>query len=105
MTFTKTQINDLFEEEPTADEIEDLIFNSEITEEGILRAVRALKDEKTAGLDGFVPGHLLYRCSFASKLFSRLFLWVNVRKIGETTSLYRVQDVSYPGRFVPSLDD
>ena len=37
-------------------DVEDFIFNSEITEEEILRVVRALKQEKSAGPDSIVPG-------------------------------------------------
>ena len=47
-------INNRFDDEPVMDEIEDVIFNSEITEEKCLRAVWALKEDKSAGLDGIV---------------------------------------------------
>ena len=36
----------MFEEEPVEDEKEDFIFNSDVTEEEILRAVRALNEDK-----------------------------------------------------------
>ena len=42
------------------DEIEDVIFNSEITEEEILREVRALKEHKSAGPDGIVSSLFIH---------------------------------------------
>ena len=53
-------IKNMFEEEPIADEIKDFIFNSEITEEEILRTVRTLKEDKSAGPDGIVPGVFIH---------------------------------------------
>ena len=44
-----------FEEEPVLDDVEDFIFNSEITEEEILRVVRALEQEKSAGPEKYCP--------------------------------------------------
>ena len=41
------------------DDVEYFIFNSKITEEEILRVVRALKQEKSAGPDSIVPVYLL----------------------------------------------
>ena len=76
-TVSDQNIDDLFEEEPAADEIEDSIFNSEITEEEILRAVRSLKEEKAAGPDGIVPGLFIHSIDLIlpimHKLFNRLF--------------------------------
>ena len=59
------------------DEIEDIIFNSEITEEEILREVRALKEDKSAGPDGIVSS-LFILCielflPIMYKLFNRPF--------------------------------
>ena len=59
------------------DEIEDVIFNSEITEEESLREVRALKEDKSAGPDGIVSS-LFIHCielllSIMYKLFNRHF--------------------------------
>ena len=59
------------------DEIEDVIFNSEITEEEILREVRALKEDNSAGPDGIVSS-LFIHCielllSIMYKLFNRHF--------------------------------
>ena len=42
------------------DEIEDVIFNSEITEEEILREVRAFKEHKSAGPDGIVSSLFIH---------------------------------------------
>ena len=60
-----------------SDEIEDVIFYSEITEEEMLREVRALKEDKCAGPDGIVPS-LFIHCielllPIMCKLFNRLF--------------------------------
>ena len=70
-------IINIFEEEPVLDDVEDFIFNSEITEEEILRVVRALKQEKSAGPDSIVPG-LFINCielilPILYKLFNRIF--------------------------------
>ena len=70
-------IINIFEEEPVLDDVEDFIFNSEITEEEILRVVRALKQEKSASPDSIVPG-LFINCielilPILHKLFIRIF--------------------------------
>ena len=67
----------IFEEPPELDDLEDFVFNSEITEEEILRVVRALKPDKSAGPDNIVPG-LFINCielilPILHKLFDRLF--------------------------------
>ena len=49
-------IGNIFEEEHVLDNVEHIIFVSEITEKEILRVVRALKQDKSAGPDGIVPG-------------------------------------------------
>ena len=46
----------LFEEPPELYDLEDFVFNSEITEDEILRVVRALKPDKSAGPDNIVAG-------------------------------------------------
>ena len=53
---------DIFEEPPELNDVEDFVFNSEITEEEILKFVKALKPDKSAGPDNIVPGlfHTLY---------------------------------------------
>ena len=58
------------------DDVKDFIFNSEITEEDILRVVRALKQEKSAGPGTIVPG-LFINCielilPILHKLFNRI---------------------------------
>lgn len=42
----------------TENELEDYIFNSEITDKEILKAVQALKRCKSAGFDEMIPGFL-----------------------------------------------
>ena len=52
-------IINIFEEEPVLDDVEDFIFNSEITEEEILRVVRALKQAILQVLTVLSPVYLL----------------------------------------------
>ena len=70
-------IINIFVEEPVLDDVEDFIFNSEVTEEEILRVVWALKQEKSAGPDSIVSG-LFINCielilPILHKLFNRIF--------------------------------
>ena len=66
-----------FEESPELDDVEDFIFNSEITQEEILRVVQALKIDKSAGPDNIVPGLFIHSIELIlpilHKLFNRLF--------------------------------
>ena len=62
-------IYNIVEEKPIADETENFILSTDITEDEILRAVRALKVDKSAGPDVIVPGLFLYsfyRSNFAN---------------------------------------
>ena len=66
-----------FEEPPELDDVEDFIFNSEITQEEILWLVQALKIDKSAGPDNIVPGLFIHSLELIlpilHKLFNRLF--------------------------------
>ena len=79
-------LNNLFDDEPVMDEIEDVIFNSEITEEEILREVRTLKEDKSAGPNGIVSSLFIHCIELLQpimyKLFNRLFHEANFLRTG-----------------------
>ena len=59
------------------DEIEDQIFNSEITDEEIIQSVKRLKENKSAGPDEIPPGVFIHSYDIIlpvlTKLFNRLY--------------------------------
>ena len=85
------------------DEIEDVNFNSEITEEEILREVRALREHKSAGPDGIVSS-LFIHCielllPIMYKLFNGLFsrggsIIVPLRKRGDVNDPENYRGIS-----------
>ena len=55
------------------DEIEEIVFNAPITEEEILKSVRALKTSKAAGFDNLPPGIFKHGIDIILPLVTRLF--------------------------------
>ena len=66
-------IINIFEEEPVLGDVEYFIFNSEITEEEILRVGRALKQEKSAGPDSIVPALFINCIELILPILHKLF--------------------------------
>ena len=87
--FANPDEHDAFEdieiEEPDI-EIEELIFNSEITDDEIVFAVKSLKTGKSPGTDGIIPEitinilKLFYR--YLTKYFTAFFRWVSFQNYG-----------------------
>ena len=57
----------------TENELEDIIFNSEITDEEIIKAVRALKKGKSSGQDDLIPEFFIYSLELVLPLINSLF--------------------------------
>ena len=55
------------------DEIEEIVFNAPITEEEILKSVRALKTSKAAGFDNLPSGIFKHGIDIILPLVKRLF--------------------------------
>ena len=61
------------EEEQPLDEIQDHIFNSEITNEEILKSVKSLKSGKSAGMNGITPEFFIHGGESILVILNRLF--------------------------------
>ena len=55
------------------DEVQAQIFNADITEEEILKAVKSLKLGKSAGLDGVIPEMFVYGIQYILPMLTRIF--------------------------------
>ena len=60
-------------EDVQLDDVQAQIFNGEITDDEILKAVKSLKLGKSAGLDGLVPEMFVYGIEYILPLINRFF--------------------------------
>ena len=58
----------------TDDELEDIIFNSEITNEEILKSVQSLKHGKSAGIDEVIPEFFIHSIGIILPLLNRFLI-------------------------------
>ncbi|MCG8032574.1 MAG: endonuclease/exonuclease/phosphatase family protein [Candidatus Thiodiazotropha taylori] len=74
---TEEANDDRFYEDLLMDDVQNEIFNSDITDEEVLKAVKSLKMGKSAGLDGVIPEMFLlgiqYLLPLLTRFFNRLF--------------------------------
>ena len=81
-----------YDHEIDLDEVQDTIFNSQITEEEVLKSVQALHESKAAGLDEISPGFFIHCIDLILPLvvrfFNRLSL-VSFWNHGDFHALYR----------------
>lgn len=57
----------------TEGELEDIVFNSEITDEDILKSINSMKCGKSAGIDELVPEFFLISINYILLIINRLF--------------------------------
>ena len=65
--------DDRFYDDVNLDDVQAQIFNAEITDEEILKAVKSLKLGKSAGLDGVMPEMLVYGIEYILQMITRFF--------------------------------
>ena len=65
--------NDEFYTEVNLDDVQEQIFNADITDEEIIKAVKSLKMGKSAGLDGVIPEMFFHSLPFILPLITRFF--------------------------------
>ena len=67
------EIDDDFQYDVTENELEDIIFNSEITNEEVLKSIQALKCGKSAGTDEIIPEFFIHSVGNILPLIKRFF--------------------------------
>ena len=67
------EIEDVFQYDLTENELEDIIFNSEITNEEVLKSIQALKCGKSAGTDEIIPEFFIHSVDNILPLLNRFF--------------------------------
>ena len=67
------EIDDDFQYDVTENELEDIIFNSEITNEEVLKSIQALKCGKSAGTDEIIPEFFIHSVGNILPLLNRFF--------------------------------
>lgn len=73
-----SNINEMLNEDVEFDELENAIFNNEITDEEILKAVKSMRRDKSGGEDSIIPECFIYGIDIIvhilNRLFNRLFM-------------------------------
>ena len=67
------EIEDDLQYDLTENELEDIIFNSEITNEEVLKSIQALKCVKSAGTDEIIPEFFIHSVDNILPLLNRFF--------------------------------
>ena len=65
--------DDRFYDDVNLDDVQAKLFNAEITDEEILKAVKSLKLGKSAGLDGVMPEMFVYGIEYILPMITRFF--------------------------------
>ena len=72
-TANDNAIDDNIEYNILEDELEDIVFNSAITDEEIIKAIKSLKRGKSSGQDELIPEFFIHSIDFILPLINSLF--------------------------------